>query len=66
MILKLKSDLSNPELSSEEKSHIEVKMNEREQALKPMFHQVAVHFADLHDTPQRMLEKGVIAVSVDF
>ena len=25
--------------------------------------QIAVHFADLHDTPGRMQEKGVIAVS---
>lgn len=64
MILKLKSELANPDLSSEEKTRLEANLNEREQTLKPMFHQVAVHFADLHDTPQRMLEKGVIAVSV--
>lgn len=25
-----------------------------------MYHQVAVHFADLHDTPERMLEKNCI------
>lgn len=63
MILKLKSELSNSDLSTEEKNRIETKISEREQVLKPMFHQVAVHFADLHDTPQRMLEKGVITVS---
>lgn len=28
-----------------------------------MYHQVAVRFADLHDTPGRMQEKGVITVS---
>lgn len=32
----------------------------REGALEPMYHQVAVHFADLHDTPERMLEKNTI------
>lgn len=29
-----------------------------------IFSQVAVHFADLHDTPGRMKEKGVVSVSV--
>lgn len=29
----------------------------------PIYHQVAVQFADLHDTPGRMLEKGVVSVS---
>lgn len=51
----------------EKKSHPEVvelekKIAEREAILLPMFHQVAVHFADLHDTPERMLEKGCISV----
>ncbi|NXI34823.1 ACACB carboxylase, partial [Galbula dea] len=32
----------------------------REDLLLPMYYQVAVHFADLHDTPGRMQEKGVI------
>ena len=40
----------------------EKKIHEREQLLMPMYHQVAVHFADLHDTPERMQEKGVIQV----
>lgn len=63
VIVKLKSDLStNLDMPAEEKTKIETQIAEREQVLKPMFHQVAVHFADLHDTPQRMLEKGVIAV----
>lgn len=66
VILKLKSELSNADLSAEEKTRLESSISEREQVLKPMFHQVAVHFADLHDTPQRMLEKGVIAVRILF
>lgn len=39
---------------------IEKKISEREQFLLPMYHQISVHFADLHDTPERMLEKGAI------
>ncbi|TSL34519.1 Acetyl-CoA carboxylase [Bagarius yarrelli] len=31
-----------------------------EEFLLPIYHQVAVQFADLHDTPGRMQEKGVI------
>lgn len=38
-------------------------MKEREEFLLPIYHQVAVQFADLHDTPGRMQEKGVINVS---
>ncbi|XP_063925251.1 acetyl-CoA carboxylase isoform X2 [Zophobas morio] len=39
---------------------LEAKIAERENLLLPMYHQVSVHFADLHDTPERMLEKGTI------
>lgn len=36
------------------------KIEEREKYLMPMYHQVSVTFADLHDTPERMHEKGSI------
>ncbi|XP_056647760.1 acetyl-CoA carboxylase isoform X2 [Diorhabda sublineata] len=39
---------------------IEKKIQQRENFLLPMYHQVSVHFADLHDTPVKMLEKGAI------
>ncbi|XP_060534242.1 acetyl-CoA carboxylase isoform X2 [Cylas formicarius] len=39
---------------------IEAKIRNRENLLLPMYHQVSVQFADLHDTPERMLEKGCI------
>jgi len=42
------------------KLKIDKRITEREQLLTPMYHQIAVHFADLHDTPERMQEKGVI------
>lgn len=45
---------------------LEQKITERENYLLPMYHQVSVHFADLHDTPERMHEKGAITVRVLF
>jgi len=36
----------------------------RERLLFPMYHQVAAHFADLHDTPGRMQAKGCIRGTV--
>lgn len=50
-------------LPPEEKTETEKLVKEREAHLMPLYHQVAVHFADLHDTPERMLEKGCINVS---
>lgn len=41
---------------------LEQKIAERLKILMPMYHQVSIHFADLHDTPERMHEKGVIHV----
>ncbi|KAM7345539.1 acetyl-CoA carboxylase isoform 1-T1 [Cochliomyia hominivorax] len=38
----------------------EEKIKERIAALVHVYHTVAVHFADLHDTPERMLEKDCI------
>ena len=35
-------------------------MRAREELLAPIYHTVAVHFADLHDTPVRMKDKMVI------
>ncbi|KAL1117895.1 hypothetical protein AAG570_004208 [Ranatra chinensis] len=48
------------DIPAEEKAELEEKIGGREKYLTPMYHQVAVHFADLHDTPERMQEKGVI------
>lgn len=41
---------------------MEAQLRAREEFLLPIYHQVAVQFADLHDTPGRMQEKGVITV----
>ncbi|XP_072278492.1 acetyl-CoA carboxylase 1 isoform X1 [Pyxicephalus adspersus] len=52
--------LGTPELSPSDCKELENKLKEREEFLIPIYHQVAVQFADLHDTPGRMQEKGVI------
>ncbi|ELW61752.1 Acetyl-CoA carboxylase 1 [Tupaia chinensis] len=55
-----------PELSPAERKELENKLKEREEFLIPIYHQVAVQFADLHDTPGRMQEKGVINDILDW
>uniref|UniRef100_A0A4W3J068 Acetyl-CoA carboxylase 1-like n=1 Tax=Callorhinchus milii TaxID=7868 RepID=A0A4W3J068_CALMI len=57
---RLAERLGTPELSAAERKDLEAKLKEREEFLLPIYHQVAVQFADLHDTPGRMQEKGVI------
>ncbi|KAJ3603855.1 hypothetical protein NHX12_028596 [Muraenolepis orangiensis] len=49
-----------PELSEKDRKELETQLRAREEFLLPIYHQVAVQFADLHDTPGRMQEKGVI------
>ncbi|CAG2180625.1 unnamed protein product [Oppiella nova] len=46
--------------SADEKKRLERELADREASLMGMYHQVALSFADLHDTPQRMYEKGCI------
>ncbi|MBN3319914.1 ACACA carboxylase, partial [Atractosteus spatula] len=58
--MSLAERLGTPELSVVERKDLEAKLKEREEFLLPIYHQVAVQFADLHDTPGRMQEKGVI------
>lgn len=53
-------ELVEPDLPAEEQAALRKKIKERQDILLPMYHQVAVMFADLHDTPVRMQEKGVI------
>lgn len=62
-ILSLKAN-GNP--TTEEAAEIEKNVAERVSVLKPIYHQVAVHFADLHDTPKCMLSKGVIKDIVEW
>uniref|UniRef100_A0A3B3XQC9 acetyl-CoA carboxylase n=1 Tax=Poecilia mexicana TaxID=48701 RepID=A0A3B3XQC9_9TELE len=58
--------LSSPELSDKDIKELEKKLKAREEFLLPIYHQVAVQFVDLHDTPGRMQEKGVITDILDW
>lgn len=57
--------LASPEAAKQSRE-IESKLKAREEFLLPIYHQVAVQFVELHDTPGRMQEKGVITVSELF
>ncbi|KAJ3053083.1 acetyl-coenzyme-A carboxylase [Rhizophlyctis rosea] len=62
----LKTQLSDPATPPEEKKQLQKEFDQREKELLPVFHQAAVHFADLHDKPGRMLAKGVINRAVSW
>ncbi|CAD5117425.1 DgyrCDS6195 [Dimorphilus gyrociliatus] len=57
---KLKKSLNEPNLTPADKIALEKKLRERESLIAPVYHQIAIAFADLHDTAGRMQEKGVI------
>ncbi|XP_019394384.1 PREDICTED: acetyl-CoA carboxylase 2 isoform X3 [Crocodylus porosus] len=57
---RLVEQLGTPALSEPERKELEKQLRAREELLLPIYHQVAVHFADLHDTPGKMQERGVI------
>lgn len=57
----LVEQLNNPQISEEENKKLAAELKQRETLLMPMYHQVAVHFADLHDTPGRMDAVEVIS-----
>lgn len=50
------------ELSDKDRKDLEGQLKAREDLLLPIYHQVAVQFASLHDKPICMLEKGAIFV----
>lgn len=55
MLKQLKSSASE-----EVKNQLELDLHDRREKLLPIYHQIAIQFADLHDTAGRMLEKGVV------
>ncbi|KAJ8379366.1 hypothetical protein SKAU_G00001440 [Synaphobranchus kaupii] len=63
---RLAEQLGTPELSEKERKDLDGKLKAREEFLLPIYHQVAVQFVDLHDTPGRMQEKGVITDILDW
>lgn len=56
----LKASLLDKSLTQDKQSDIKVKMSEREQLLLPVYSQISLQFADLHDRAGRMQAKGTI------
>ena len=56
----LKTQSLDKNLSSDKQSDIKVKMQEREQLLLPVYSQISLQFADLHDRAGRMQAKNTI------
>uniref|UniRef100_A0A452R4Q4 Acetyl-CoA carboxylase 1 n=1 Tax=Ursus americanus TaxID=9643 RepID=A0A452R4Q4_URSAM len=49
------------QLGKRDRKDLEGQLKAREDLLLPIYHQVAVQFADLHDSPTCLLEKGAIS-----
>ncbi|KAF9435540.1 acetyl-coenzyme-A carboxylase [Entomortierella beljakovae] len=62
----LKAQYENPALAGVERDEIKTKLTEREQELLPVYQQLAIQFADLHDTAGRMKAKGTIREALDW
>ena len=62
----LRSKLADKSLSKDDLSDIKLKMTEREQLLGPVYQQIAIQFADLHDRAGRMEAKGTIRMGLKW
>lgn len=56
----LRRQLADKGLTQEQQSELKTKLTEREQTLLPVYSQIALQFADLHDRAGRMEAKGTI------
>jgi len=63
---KLVVQLADHGTTNAEKARLEQDIKRREEQLAGVYHQVAVQFAELHDTPVRMKEKGTIREVVEW
>ncbi|ORX68799.1 hypothetical protein DL89DRAFT_323652 [Linderina pennispora] len=59
-VRELRQALASPDLAPEQKAELKKALDEREKALLPVYTQLAVQFADLHDRAGRMVAKGVV------
>ncbi|KAB8301664.1 hypothetical protein EYC80_003499 [Monilinia laxa] len=62
----LKKQLLDDSLAQEKLAEVKVKVEQREQALLPIYTQISLQFADLHDRAGRMKAKGVIRESLKW
>lgn len=62
----LKRSLGEKDLPEEEREDLKVKLAAREKALAPIYQQITIQFADLHDRSGRMKAKGVIRKELEW
>ena len=62
----LKAQLSDKSLSADKQSDLKVKLTERESLLLPIYSQISLQFADLHDRAGRMKAKDVITAPIQW
>lgn len=62
----LKRKHADPALSREEQAAVKAKMTERENLLLPVYAQISIQFADLHDRAGRMMAKGAIRMPLKW
>ena len=62
----LKKRLQDKSLSAEEQNKIKAKMTEREDLLLPVYMQISLQYADLHDRAGRMKAKGTIRMALEW
>ena len=62
----LKSKAEDPSLTAEQATSLKSELAVREKSLWPTYSQIALHFADLHDTPVRMKAKNTIREILDW
>lgn len=63
---KLRNQLSDSKLTNEEHQEISKKLAYREKQLLPIYNQISIQFADLHDRSTRMLVKGTISKEIEW
>ncbi|KAK8048184.1 hypothetical protein PG994_009914 [Apiospora phragmitis] len=62
----LKKQSTDPKLNSEQLEEVKDKMSEREKQLLPIYAQISIQFADLHDRSGRMKAKGTIRQEIEW
>lgn len=62
----LRARLADKSLSSEQQTEIKAKMTEREQLLLPVYMQISLQYADLHDRAGRMKAKDTIRMGLTW
>lgn len=62
----LKAKIADTSLSAEQLQEVKAKMNEREQLLLPVYMQISLQYADLHDRAGRMQAKNTIRKALQW